>query len=210
MRRRLLAALATAVVVTGCGTTTQQGGHAAPERHDPMAGMAGMAGMSGRSGTSGMELAGMRMRAGRVGGRPSPAATMICTAETGHSIERTFGLRAVPARRPMWMPPVYGCGWALPHGTLDLAVDDATRPGQGRRRFEQLEAATPGARRLTGMAGFGLPAFESRPGMVVFLKDGKVLSVDARRVAGQDLPDGFNRESVAYSVAAGVVACWSK
>jgi hypothetical protein len=200
----MLAALATAVVVAGCGTATQQGGHAAHEQRGRMAGMAGMAGMSG------MELAGMRMQAGRVDGRPSPAATMICTAETAHAIQRTFGLHAVPARRPMWMPPVYGCSWALPHGTLDLAVDDATRPGQGRRRFEQMKAATPGARRLTGVAGFGLPAFESGSGMVVFLKDGKVLSVDARRVTAQDLPAGFNREGVAYAVAAGVVACWSK
>jgi hypothetical protein len=60
------------------------------------------------------------------------------------------------------------------------------------------------------MASFGLPAFDSADGTVVFLKDGKVLSVDARKVAHRDLPKGFSREGVAYAVASAVIGCWSE
>jgi hypothetical protein len=196
MRIRLLVAVAaTAAAVAGCGTTAQHDAHSA---HEQMAGM------------SGMEMAGMHMQGAPSHGRPSAAAAMICTGETGRAVERTFQLDAVPQRQQMWMPPVYGCTWTLPHSTLDLAVDDATDPAKGRKRFEQLRATLPGAQKLGGLAAFGFPALQSPAGMVVFLKDDKVLSVDAREVAAKDLPQGFSREDVAYGVASAVIACWSE
>ena len=205
MRTGLMAAVAaTAALVAGCGTTAQHGDHPAK---DPAKDLASMSGMEG---TSGMDLAGMHMRAGSAKGRPSAAAAMICTGETGAAVKRTFQLGAVPHKQQMWMPSVYGCTWTLPHSTLDLAVDDATDPAKGRMRFAQLKAATPGAQKVGGMASFGFPAFQSSSGMVVFLKDGKVLSVDARHVSDQDLPKGFSREDVAYGVASAVIACWSE
>jgi len=63
---------------------------------------------------------------------------------------------------------------------------------------------------LKGLQAFGLPAYESADGRVVFLKDGKTLAVDAGalpRVAG---PGGESRTEVAYAVAADVVGCWSE
>jgi hypothetical protein len=202
MRTRMLAAVAvTAALVAGCGTTTQHGDHSADHRERSAMDMKQNGGMS---------MAGMHMDAGASHGRPSAAAAMICSPETASAVRRTFELGALPQQEQMWMPPVLGCTWALPHGSLDLAVDDATNPARGRHRFEQLRAAVPGAHELRGMASFGFPAFESPSGMVVFLKDGKVLSVDARRVPRRDLPQGFSREDVAYGVASAVIACWSE
>jgi hypothetical protein len=91
-----------------------------------------------------------------------------------------------------------------------MAVDDAKNAGEGRRRFAALRARTSRPHRIAGVASFGLPAFESSAGTVVFLKDGKVLSVDARRVAQRNLPKGFSREAVAYAVASAVIGCWSE
>jgi hypothetical protein len=197
----LAAVTVTAALVTGCGTTTQHGDR--PARHQDMASMSGAEHMRG------MSMAGMRMKVGPKG-QPSAAAAMVCSAETGAAVRRTFQLDAVPAKRQMWMPPVFGCSWALPHGTLELAVDVATDPPKGRRRFEQMQTVVPDARALRGMASLGFPAIQSPSGMVVFLEDGKVLSVDARQVAARDLPQGFSREDVAYGVASAVIACWSE
>lgn len=188
----MAAVVATVALCAGCGTAMQQDVHSAGTQ------------------MAGMQMAGMRMQGGPAAGRPSAAAAMTCSAETGRAVERTFALDAVPRSRPMWMPPVYACTWQLPHSRLDLAVDDVTHPAQGRKRFAQMRATTPGAQKLGGLASFGFPAFQSASGMVVFLKDGKVLSVDARQVADRDLPAGFSREDVAYGVASAVIACWSE
>jgi hypothetical protein len=206
--RLMTAVVATVAVAAGCGTAgmQMQDGHSAPHGsgHREMSGGPGVHAMSG------MEMAGMRMGGGSASGKPSAAAAMICSAETGRAVKRALALDAVPMRQQMWMPPIFGCTWQLPHGRLQLAVDDATDPAKGHRRFAQMMVTVSGAEKLGGMASFGFPAFESSAGMVVFLKDGKVLSVDARRVAGQDLPKGFSREDVAYGVASAVIACWSE
>ena len=202
MRTRMLATVAvTAALAAGCGTTTQQSDHPTDHRERSSKDMKPAGGMS---------MAGMKMDAGASQGKPSGAAAMICSAETAAAVRRTFQLGALPQKQAMWMPPVYGCTWALPHGSLDLAVDHAADRVQARLRFEEMKAAIPDAQTLRGMASFGLPAFESSSGMVVFLKDGKVLSADARRVPGRDLPQGFSREDVAYGVASAVIACWSE
>lgn len=191
-----LAAIGVAVVALAGCSTTQQGANvtdrARPARPAAMA------------------MAGMDMPMTAADGRPSPAAAMICSDEIGHTVRRTFGLSAVPPRRRMWMPPVFGCTWQLPHSRLQLAVDDTSRPGKGRRQFARMHASLAGASRIRGMESFGFPAFQAPAGVVVFLKDGKVLSVDARTVARQDLPADFTREEVASAVAAAVIACWSE
>lgn len=199
---KLAATVAALLLATGCGTTAQQRDDSA----DPQ-GAASMKEMS----AGGMSMAGMAMGASDPSGkRPSSAALMVCSHETGSAVRRTFNLGDVPARRRMWMPPVFGCAWQLPHGTLQVAVDDANDPERGRQRFEQMRASIPNARELGGMESFGFPALQSRSGMVVFLKDGKVLSVDARHVARRDLPARFSREDVAYAVASAVIACWAE
>ena len=211
----LAAVLAAAAMTAGCGTTGMQmtGGRSA---HDhAAASRPSMRHMHGRPGGSGMAMAGMHMRAPAPGSgsgsdHPSVAAAMICAVDTGRAIQRAFGLHAVPMRQQMWMPPVYGCAWKLPHSRLDMAVDDATDPADARQRFARIRASTRRAHRIVGMANLGFPAFQSSVGTVVFLKDGKVLSVDARKVSRQDLPKGSSREAAAYAIASGVIGCWSE
>jgi hypothetical protein len=216
MKIRMLAAvLATAAMTAGCGTTGMQmtGGRSA---HDhATASRPSIRHMHGRPGGSGMAMAGMHMRAHAPGSgsgadQPSVGAAMICAVDTGRAIQRAFGLYAVPMRQQMWMPPVYGCAWKLPHSRLDMAVDDASDPADARQRFARIRAGSRRAHRIVGMANLGFPAFQSSAGMVVFFKDGKVLSVDARKVSPQDLPRGSSREAAAYAVASAVIGCWSE
>ena len=60
------------------------------------------------------------------------------------------------------------------------------------------------------MANFGFPAFETRRGDVVFIKDHKTLWVDASRLAPERLPADLTPADVAYGVAAAVIGCWTE
>jgi hypothetical protein len=64
--------------------------------------------------------------------------------------------------------------------------------------------------RLTGLAGLGLPAFETRTGITVFLKDNMVLRVDATRLMLGGVAKSVSRSDVAYEVATDVMGCWAE
>jgi hypothetical protein len=49
----------------------------------------------------------------------------------------------------------------------------------GRHYFESLRNRLVDVEELRGMVSFGLPAYETDDGSVVFLRDGKTLHVDA-------------------------------
>jgi hypothetical protein len=63
---------------------------------------------------------------------------------------------------------------------------------------------------LSGLLSLGLPSYETRSGSVVFLKDGKTLTVDATGLPNSIGPSSLSRSELAYAVAADVVACWSE
>ena len=91
-----------------------------------------------------------------------------------------------------------------------MTVQDATVQKEGRAYFADLRASLPGAKRLTGVEGFGFPSFETPDGDVVFLKDGKTLHVDASSLPSGALPAGYTRPEAAYSIASSVIACWTE
>jgi hypothetical protein len=151
----------------------------------------------------------MDMGAGR---KPSQPARMICGAEIRDAVRRTFALDAEPVGIPRWSASdrLFSCTYRLPDGRLRLSVQDATQEKVGRAYFDRLRGTLAGARTVTGMDNFGLPAFETTSGRVVFLRDGKTLQVDTSVLPKAALPAGYSRAEAAYSVASAVVACWTE
>jgi hypothetical protein len=143
---------------------------------------------------------------------PSEAAAMICTDETRDAVVRTFDLAQPPASTDDWSSAdrVYSCTYDLPAGDLDLTVQDGTDQVSGTTYFAEARARFDKASAIGGIESFGFPAFETENGNVVFLKDGKTLRVDASSLRASELPAGFSRPELAYSVAAAIIACWTE
>jgi hypothetical protein len=57
---------------------------------------------------------------------------------------------------------------------------------------------------------WGLPAFETRTGTAVSLKDNMVLRVDATRLMSRGGAKAASRSDVAYEVATDVMGCWAE
>jgi hypothetical protein len=142
--------------------------------------------------------------------RPSDSARMICSEDVQRSVQRIFGLRSRPSPTSSWADHVFTCTYRLRTGRLVLSVQDSTDVSAGARYFKASQQRLGDARPLRGLAGFGLPSYETDAGMVGFLKDGKTLQVDATALARAAGPDHQSRTDVAYAVAADVVACWSE
>jgi hypothetical protein len=145
--------------------------------------------------------------------KPSGTATMVCREdEVRDAVRRTFGMSRQPPRTERWSPEdrLLSCTYALPGGPFVVTVQDATDAKAGKAWFDRLRTQLPGAHRITGMENFGFPAYETAAGDVLFLKDGKTLHVDATRLRSASLPDGYDREGAAYSVASAVIGCWTE
>lgn len=196
---RLIGALgvlaAAGLVLSGCGSGHTNATNNAGGTHV----------MAGGGVMSDSEMAAMSTSA-----NPSAAASMICDAEVAQSVQRTFALPTAPLGRHTWVDQTFRCQYQLPHSTLRLSVKDLDAEPQGGAHFVTLRHKSPGASPIRGLQNFGLPAFETPNGSVAFLKDHRTLLVNAEGVATRDLPPGFTRAAVAYSIAASVVACWSE
>ncbi len=197
-------AVAVVVLLTGCGAgqPPQAAGHPNHQgQHGMRMTMPGMD-MSGGA-MSGMDMAAMRHR-------PSSAAKMICTAETRRHVGHILELSAAPDGTPSWKAPNYECSYRLgTAGELVLTVNDASQSAAGAKFFGSVQQQLAPTQRLKGLQALGLPSFETSTGDVVFLKDGKTLTVDASGLQPSALPAGQSRTDVAYAVAADIVACWS-
>ena len=196
--RALLASMtATCLLASACSSgDATRSSTTAPAEHSST-------GMSGHH-MSADEMAAMR--------GPSQPAAMICSDEIRSAVQRTFHLtgRPTPTRRWSANDLTLTCNYSLPAGMLRMSVLDAPNERTGRPRFRRLRATLPGSSTIRGVPSFGFPAFETRSGNVVFLKDGKTLRVDASNLTRGGLPAGFTRTEAAYGVAAAVIACWTE
>lgn len=191
------------LLLAGCGSTSpSSGGGATRVMRDHTA--------MGGSGMSEMSHSGS-LAAGR-GNHASPSATasMICGEEIRLAVGRSLDLPTAPQGARSWHHRVFGCTYHLAPGDLRLSVKDLTSPQPGRAYFDHLRARLAGASAIRGLANFGLPAFETPRGDVVFVKDHKTLWVDASRLEPSALPAATTRQDVAYAVAAAVVGCWTE
>lgn len=143
-------------------------------------------------------------------GAPSDAAEMVCGEETRDNIVRILALPSPPRTHDSWADRLYTCTYALPAGSLVLAVKETADPAAARVHFDGLRQKAVSARPIEGMANLGLPAFESTDGSVVFVKDSFVLTVDATALPAALGPHSVSRNAFAYEVATAVLACWSE
>jgi len=121
-----------------------------------------------------------------------------------------MALKAPPAGKATWADHVYTCSYQLAVGTLVLSVKESPDVSTARIHLDELRRRLGPSKPLTGIVGLGLPAFESRSGTVLFLKDNATLEVNASALPQRIGPDKMPRGDIAYAVAAGVLACWTE
>lgn len=191
---------ATVLFTAGCSTATGDTGH---EHSHTMADGSSMA-------DSAMPGSSMPDSSMETGAGPSEAARMICSEEIRDAVVRAFDLARPPASTTTWSHREYRCTYRLSQGDLRLSVYDATNRALGTTHFAQTQSELDEAKAISGMQNFGLPAFQTADGNVIFLKDGKTLRVDASGLSTSAFPAEFTPQQTAYSVAAAVIACWTE
>lgn len=140
---------------------------------------------------------------------PTAATQMICGAETKANVAQLLGLRTAPTAVATWKDHVYTCTYRASGGQLVLSVKESADPTAARQYFDALRRRVGATRPLKGLAGLGLPAFESSNGQVMFLKDANTLLVDAAGMPAQSGPARHTRDDLAFTVASSVMACWT-
>lgn len=196
-RTRLLVPLAAlTILAAGCATTD------ASSRPAP-------ATSPRTSASAGSSMSGMSMPDMATGAGPSATARMVCGAEIRGNVARVSALSA-PAGTSTWADHLYTCTYRLPAGSLVLSVKDSADAASGKQFFARLRQHVGHTTPLSGMLSLGLPSFQTSDGTVVFLKDGKTLTVDATRLPSTIGRYRQSRPDLAYAVAASVVACWSE
>jgi hypothetical protein len=141
---------------------------------------------------------------------PSRAARMICSREIRSDISRKLAVGTVAPATVTWDNMLYSCSYQLGEGPLVLSVQDSPNDAIGRAYFESTRQNAVKAQPLHGLLSLGLPSYKTPDGSVVFLKDGKTLTVDATKLQNSNGPSHLSRSDLAYAVAADVVACWSE
>lgn len=196
-----LAAVVSLLGLTACGTSGGQA-HIAQD----VAGGSPPAAMPGMSMTPGVP---MQARSAR-GAAPSETARMVCGSEIRRDLAQILKEPDLASGTATWHKSLYTCAYATRHGVVLVSVKDSPTLTSGHRYFEVVRDGLGGAHPITGLAAFGLAAFETTDGTVVFLKDGKTLQVDATRLPAVAGPAGQTRTDVAYAIAADVIGCWSE
>jgi hypothetical protein len=198
--RQVAYAASLLVVLTACSAThgNVHSGSGTPSSHPT-------------SMSQGMRMSpGMDMRDAARQAGPSRAARMICSREIRGDISRKLAVGTVAPGTVTWDNMLYSCSYQLGEGPLVLSVQDSPNDAIGRAYFERTRQGAEKAQPLHGLLSLGLPSYETPDGSVVFLKDGKTLTVDATKLQDSIGPSHLSRSDLAYAVAAAVVACWSE
>jgi len=137
---------------------------------------------------------------------PPASAQMICSDEIRSQVKGALGLDSTPTPQSAWADHVYTCTYAVPTGTLVLAVTVAPSVDAAGEQLDALRAQVGAA---DPEEGFGERAYSSPAGVLVAVKDNLVLTVDATALP-DDLGAGHQRRiDVVRLLAAGVFACWT-
>jgi len=137
---------------------------------------------------------------------PSPAATMICAAETLNDISATIGVQPSEVTTPTWTNHVYACEYRYPTGAIAVSVREFQNPPAGRQYLNN-QAKRLGKRTQPFLAQGG---YFLANGSIIVRKDADVLEVDVSAV-----PTNFGDPSltlgpkeVATIVATAILKCW--
>jgi len=134
------------------------------------------------------------------------SAQMICSDEIRSQVKGALGLDSTPTPQSAWADHVYTCTYAVPMGTLVLAVTVAPSIDAAGAQLDALRAQVGAA---DPEEGFGERAYSAPAGVLVAVKDNLVLTVDATALP-DDLGAGHQRRiDVVRLLAAGVFACWT-
>ncbi|NYJ05428.1 hypothetical protein [Petropleomorpha daqingensis] len=137
---------------------------------------------------------------------PPSSATMICSDEIRSQVTGALDLDSTPTPQSAWADHVYTCTYAVPMGTLVLAVTVAPSVDAAGAELDALRTQV-GA--TAPEQGFGARAYSAPGGVLVAVKDNLVLTVDATALP-DDLGAGHQRRiDVVRLLAAGVFACWT-
>jgi hypothetical protein len=118
--------------------------------------------------------------------------------------------RPAPRGHATWVDHVYTCTYQLPTGPLLLEVTESPDVRVAHRAFTTLRQTLGPTRALNALAGLGLPAYETRHGTAVFLKDDTMLRVDATKLSVGTGRQSPSPADVAYQVATDVAGCWAE
>jgi hypothetical protein len=207
-RRAVTTVLVAALfVLAGCGGTAIDS--------QPPASQPSQSGGTSTSMAPGMHMApgeSMSDMAGPGGsgpGKPSADSRLVCGPEIRRNIGHLLDLKPAPRGHATWRDHVYTCTYPLPSGRLVLEVTESADLPAAHRHFQTVRRELGPTRPLKGLASLGLPAFESQTGTTVFLKDNKVLRVDATNLK-QPAGRAASRTDVSYEVATDVMGCWAE
>ena len=136
---------------------------------------------------------------------PPDAAEMVCSDEIRRQVKGALGLDSTPTPQSDWADHVYTCTYAVPMGTLVLAVTVTPSVDAAGAQLDALRARFGAG---DPEQGFGERAYSAPAGVLVAVKDNLVLTIDATTLP-DDLGAGHQRRiDVVRLLAAGVFACW--
>jgi hypothetical protein len=132
---------------------------------------------------------------------------MVCGTEIRMDVQTLLGLSSPPPSTSSWSDAHYRCTYHLAEGPLVVEVKEAGSPAGARSAFSDLQQHLGMTQPLHGLDSLGLPALQTRTGIVAFVKDDKTLEVDATglpaRIGHRD------RSDLAYTVATDILGCWN-
>jgi hypothetical protein len=181
--RTVLAVLLALLVSTGCAASRPAAQPAVATSVDPSAAAAQYASNS-----------------------PPSAARMVCSDEIRTQVAGALGLDGPPTPQDGWADHVYTCTYAVPMGTLVLAVTVAPSDGAAGTELDALRTRRGAA---DPEQGFGRRAYSAPAGVLVAVKDNLVLEIDATALPDDLGPGHQRRIDVVRLLAAGVFACWT-
>ena len=132
---------------------------------------------------------------------------MVCSKEAQTAINASLGVAVLRVTTPTWVDHVYSCTYVYRNARITLSVKEMSTTPETTTYFDAQGKALG---RRPGSLAFGQGAFQTTNGDVVARKDWKVLTVDISKVPpnfGQ--PPMLNAGSVALSVTATILGCWT-
>lgn len=144
-----------------------------------------------------------------IAARPSASALMICDPEIRADVAAGLRLGSAPSATATWADSRYTCIYHLSDGPFVLSETELRAVASAREYFDGLRHGLGRTQPLSGLASLGLPAYQTGNGVVAFLKDDKVLQVDATALPVEVGPYHESRTGFAYQIATDVLACWS-
>lgn len=185
MNRALIpAGLLTALLLTGCASSTQ---HQAASRTTAAAGQSAMAMADATD-------------------APSDTAKMVCGDDIRGQVSQVLKLSSPPKTESSWVDQLYTCTYRLPVGPMVLSVKQSTGTAAAAGYFSTLRPTLGSTETLQGL---GERSYGTGDGVVVVIKDNMTLKVDTTGLPKVFGADQQRRSDLAYEIASDVLGCWT-